>query len=75
MSTCSSTSEQSIQSTQSNGVRALLLPSVAPTNTEAEGGLVCPVCLPSPVLLQPALLICPYFASLTTFTALQHHLL
>lgn len=40
MSTCSSASEQSIQSTQSNGVR---LPSVSPTNMAAEGSLVCPV--------------------------------
>lgn len=40
MSTCSSASEQSIQSTQSNGVR---LPRVSPTNTVAEGSLVCPV--------------------------------
>lgn len=35
------------------------MPSATPTNIEAEGGLVCPVCLLSPVLLQPVLLICP----------------
>ena len=38
MSTCSSASEQSIQSTQSNGVRAA---GVCPTNT-AEGRSLCP---------------------------------
>lgn len=40
MSTCSSASEQSIQSTQSNGVRRA---GVSPTNTAAGGSLARPV--------------------------------
>lgn len=54
MSTCSSASEQSIQSTQSNGVR-LVLHRLTPRQREAWSVLSA-CCL---VLLQPALLICP----------------